>query len=162
MSAAAPSRSDRARNRRAGRAPARPGANTRSWSWLHGLLCGALAVSAPWTVGTLGLLLLPGLIAVSMESDRARPIARAMLLFAAASTIGPVRAGIAGGAGSVLGLCAPSDVAIAWAASGGAWLLSQAVAPLALWVARQLDRGDIARLSAERAALIARWRDGTT
>jgi hypothetical protein len=136
------------------------GAGTRSWSWLHGLLCGALAVSAPWTVGALILLLLPGLIALSLERDRARPVGRAMLLFGAAAAIGPVRAGIAGGAGSVLGLCSPSDVAVAWAASGAAWLLTQGAGPLTFWIARQLDRGDVSRLSAERTALIARWRDG--
>ena len=53
----------------------------RSFVWLQGLLCGALATLATPTALLLGVLLAPALLAIALDQDAGRPRARSIALF---------------------------------------------------------------------------------
>jgi hypothetical protein len=115
---------------------------------MQGLLCGVLAALATPTALVLGVLLAPALLALMLDRAPGRPTARTMLLFGLSATVLPLlelwKAGQTMEAASVLA-CDPGSVALAWAASGGGWLLAQ-LAPL------------LARLTLESIALSRRRR----
>lgn len=63
----------------------------RSFVWLQGLLCGALATLATPTALLLGVLLAPALLAIALDQDPGRPRARSIALFSMAASVGPLR-----------------------------------------------------------------------
>jgi hypothetical protein len=69
--------------------------------WLQGLLCGALAALAPPLALLVLVLLAPAAAAAMLEGEQGRPVARILLLFGLAASIGPARR--LWGAGDTLG-----------------------------------------------------------
>lgn len=132
----------------------------RSFIWLEGLACGALATLATPTALLLAVLLGPAMVAALLDRQPGRPIARGVALCSLCGIVGPVRELWAAGhtLGTALALAADPDVlAWAWVAAASGWLLSELV-PVTLRVgleASTLSRA--ARLRAARARYEAEW-----
>lgn len=126
--------------------------------WIQGLACGGMAALAPMAVLQVALLLAPGLAALAMDHRPGKPVARAMLLFALAASVEPVRLAWASGSGPTLDrLMDPMALLGAWIAAALGWLLAQVV-PLFVGVivaANHRIRSD--QLRAARADLVQTW-----
>ncbi|MGE0416754.1 MAG: hypothetical protein AB7O80_08105 [Acetobacteraceae bacterium] len=128
--------------------------------WLQGLACGAMAALAPASALQVGLLLAPVIGALFMDHRSGKPIARAMLLFALAACVEPVRQSWVAGQGLAVGLDRAVDIGNlipAWAAAAGGWLLSQAVPVMVGAILDAGSRTRAAQLQAGRARLVAEW-----
>jgi hypothetical protein len=138
----------------------------RSFVWLQGLLCGALATLATPTALLLGVLLAPAFLAIALDQDAGRPRARSIALFSMAASVGPLRTLWTSGHSLFTAttlLTDPRVVGTAWSAAAVGWLLTEMM-PLA--VRALLDALSTARktrLEAERARLVEAWRlDGSS
>ncbi len=135
-------------------------ARRRSYGWLLGMGCGALATLATPTAVLAGLLLAPALMAWLLDPTPQRAVARPMLLCGLAASLRPLLALWQGGHGMAASLELAGDVptlGLAWAAQGLAWLVGE-LAPLAVGLVQAArDRARIARLRAERARLEQEW-----
>jgi hypothetical protein len=131
-----------------------------SMVWLQGLLCGALVTLAPPTALLLGVLLAPALVAVLLDRQPGRPVARSVALCAMAASVAPLRTlwlsghTVAGATALTVNL---HIVAVAWSAAAGGWLLAEAapIAVRAVLEAASLSR--TARLRGARARLVEDW-----
>ena len=138
----------------------RPAGGGRSLVWLQGLLCGGLVACAPATALLLGLLLAPAFVMLAVERRPGRPVARTMLLFGASAAVFPTIALWNAGhsVDAAFALAAdPRTLAIAWAAAGGGWLLTELL-PVAMRLA--LASAALARkrrLRALRDRCAAEW-----
>ena len=135
-------------------------AQRRSWFWLQGVLCGAVAVAAPGFAVMTGILLAPGLAMFFSEQERGRPIARAMLLTGAASSFLPLRLlwEQGGSLDSALNLLGdPARPLLSWAASGVGWISGQVteIATRLLLEAGAAHR--LRNLKQEKEVLTAEW-----
>src|ERR1700722_18221122 len=65
-------------------------AGTRSAIWLSGLACGALVAIAPGIATVAAGLLAPGLLALKLDREPGRPVARAVLTCGLAGCVHPV------------------------------------------------------------------------
>lgn len=129
-------------------------------AWTQGLLLGGLAVAAPGVAVLAGVLLLPGLVAVSVAGRAWRGQARAVLLAGVALSLAPMlglwRAG--GGVGTAIAVLGQGNtLPLAWGAAGVAWLLAEAVPLLIAAAAEARVASQLAKLRAEHAALAADW-----
>jgi hypothetical protein len=133
----------------------------RSFVWLQGLLCGAVATLATPTALLLGVLLAPALLAVAFDRDAGRPRARSIALFSMAASVGPLRTLWISGHTLSTALTLLTDVRVvgtAWCAAAVGWLLTEMM-PFA--VRALLDALSIARktrLETERARLAEAWK----
>lgn len=132
----------------------------RSYLWLQGLVCGAVATLATPTA-VLGLVLFaPAVIASLTERRDGRPLTRVLALFGAAGGAGPLVHLWSGGHTLALAVTLAADPAViglAYALAGLGWLLSE-VGPLLLRAgmeARTAARA--ARLRAARRRLTEAW-----
>ena len=128
--------------RRAGEPRAR-----RSLGWLNGLGCGVLAAMAPAMAVLLAFLAAPGLLALVLDRTPGRPVARAVLLFGLAASVGPAHALWESGmtmSACIEKLADPLVFGTAWAAAAFGWLVGEVV-PFA--VGFGLDRKRRARLA---------------
>ena len=137
----------------------KPG-ESRSLIWLQGLACGVLAAIAPGIALGVGGLVAPGLIALKLDKDPGRPVARTVLTFGLAGSVHPMltlwNAGQSVDAALAI-LTDPAQAGPAWAAAACGWLIAQ-IAPLGVRAALEaaaLTRA--ARLRAARDALIEAW-----
>lgn len=128
--------------------------------WLSGLACGVLAAIAPGVAILVAGLLAPGIVALRLDREPGRPIARTVLTFGLAGCVQPVIAlwntGESFGAAVAI-VTDPTTLGIAWAAAAAGWLLTQIV-PLivrAVLEARFLAR--TVRLRSVRGRLIEAW-----
>jgi hypothetical protein len=124
----------------------------RSVIWLSGLACGILAAIAPGIATVAAGLLAPGAIALRLDREPGRPIARTVVTCGLAGCVHPVmtlwNAGQSLGAAIAI-VTDPVTISIAWSAAAAGWLLTQ-IAPLAVRVG--LEAVALARSTRLRAA----------
>jgi hypothetical protein len=134
------------------RRPSVPAGRPHSLVWAQGLACGMAAALMPSVALVIAVLLGPGLVAIAMDHEPGKPVARAVVLCGLAACVEPVRALWASGHGLDIGMAVIGDprvVGTAWSAAAGAWLLAEA-APIA--VRMILEAASIARATRLRAA----------
>ena len=128
--------------------------------WMQGLLCGGLVALLPPTALLLGALLGPALVALFLDGQPGKPIARSVLLCTLAACIKPVRMLWAAGHGMAASIALATDadiVGTAWAAAAAGWLLAE-MTPLAVRVVLEaLSLSQAARLRARRAVVAEEW-----
>ena len=128
--------------------------------WIQGLLCGGLVALLPPTALLLGVLIGPALLALFLDTQPGKPIARSVLLCTLAASVRPVRTLWAAGHGIAASMALATDadiVGTAWAAAAAGWLLAE-LAPVAVRVVLEaLSLRRAARLRAARAALAEEW-----
>lgn len=125
-----------------------------------GLAAGGLIALSPDIAMPLLVLLLPGLLALAIDRTPGCAVARAILLFQATASLGPVLDAwnrCAGVDGCMSDLASTRSVALVWLAGGAAWTTTQMI-PLGL---RLLDDRRLAKrresLVARREELAAQW-----
>jgi hypothetical protein len=128
--------------------------------WVQGLACGGLVAVLPPVALLLGVLLGPALLALYLDHQAGKPIARSVLLCTLAACVKPVRTLWAAGhgVGASIALATDADVVCtAWAAAAAGWLLAE-LAPVAVRVVLEtLSLSQAVRLRAARAALAEEW-----
>lgn len=130
---------------------------------LKGLICGGLIALATPTALLLGALTAPGLVFLLVDRQPGQPTARAMLLFAGAASVFPVRdlwltSHTISAALNALG--APTTLLIACGASATAWLASELAPVIAGAIAQAIIAAKTAALRKARDKLIAEWGEG--
>jgi hypothetical protein len=142
-----------------------PHAQSNVLMWAQGLLCGGLVALLPPIALLLGVLLGPALVALFLDRQPGKPVARSVLLCSLAASVAPVRMLWAAGHGmaaSVVLATDPDILGTAWAAAAAGWLLAE-LAPLGVRVALEaVSLSQAARLRAVRAALAEEWGFGPT
>ena len=132
----------------------------RSVVWLSGLACGVLAAVVPGIAIVAAGLLAPGLVALRLDRDPGRPLARTVLTCGLAGCVHPVITLWNTGqsfATAIAIVTDPAIVGIAWSAAAAGWLLTQ-IAPLMVRVALEaVALGRSTRLRAERARIAEAW-----
>ena len=131
-----------------------------SLAWLQGLGCGAVVALVPAVALLLGVLLLPGVLAVLYDREAGRPVARTVLLCGTAAAIAPVLA--LWGAGDTVDACLGllSDLRVvgsAWSAAAVGWIVAELAPVVALVALEAMTATRAASLRAERARLLAEW-----
>lgn len=135
-------------------------AGGRSLIWLQGLACGAMAALAPGLAVHAAVLLAPAILAVVLDCQPGKPVARAIALFALAACVEPMRnlwLGTQAGGGSLTILLDLQAIGTVWSAAGAGWLLTQLL-PVILGV--MTEAGSLARavrLRAARERIIEEW-----
>jgi hypothetical protein len=122
--------------------------------WVQVLACGAAAALVPSLALMVAVLLGPGLIALALDHEPGKPVARAVTLAGLAACAGPVRALWAAGHGLDISVAMISDLRVigtAWSAAAAAWLLAE-LAPLG--VRAVLEATSMARANQLRAARV--------
>jgi hypothetical protein len=128
--------------------------------WLQGLGCGAVVALVPAMALLLGVLLLPGVLAVLYDRQGGRPVARTVLLCGTAATIAPVLALWSAGDNmdACLGLLGDLRVVgTAWSTAAAGWILAELAPLAALVVLEAITQTRAARLRAARERLVAEW-----
>ena len=128
--------------------------------WLSGLACGVLAAIAPGIATLAAGLLVPGAVALKLDREPGRPVARTVLTCGLAGCVHPVitlwNMGQSFDAAIAI-VRDPATLGVAWSAAAAGWLLTQ-VAPLAVRAA--LEAAALARstrLRAVRARVSETW-----
>lgn len=139
---------------------ARPNGKGHSLIWIQGLACGVLAALVPSLALMVAVLLGPGLIALALDHEPSKPVARAIVMAGLAACVRPVSALWSSGHGWDISMALISDigtVGTAWSAAAAAWLLAE-IAPIGVRVI--LEGAAIARtaqLRSARAKLQEEW-----
>ena len=140
--------------------------SSRSIVWLCGLACGVLAAIEPGIATVAAGLLAPGLVALRLDREPGRPVARTVLTCGLAGCVHPVITLWNTGqslATAIAIVTDPPTIGTAWSAAAAGWLLTQ-VAPLAVRTALEavaLARSTRLRLARSRIAEV--WGlDGTS
>ena len=131
-----------------------------SLAWLQGLGCGAVVALVPAMALLLGVLLLPGLLAVLYDRQPGRPVARTVLMCGTAAAIAPVLA--LWGAGTTIDACVGllGDLRVtgtAWSAAAIGWILAELAPVVALVALEAITAARTARLREARDKLAAEW-----
>ncbi len=131
-----------------------------SMVWLQGLGCGAVVALVPAMALLLGVLLLPGVLAVLYDRQGGRPVARTVLLCGTAAAVAPMLA--LWGAGNNIDACLVllSDLRVvgtAWSTAAAGWILAELAPVAALVVLEAITQTRAARLRAAREKLVAEW-----
>ena len=124
----------------------------RSVVWLSGLACGVLATIAPGIAILAAGLLAPGVVALKLDQEPGRPVARTVLTCGLTGCVHPVMTLWNSGQSfytAIAIIMDPSIIGIAWSAAAGGWLLTQ-IAPLAVRTA--LEAAALTRATRLRAA----------
>jgi hypothetical protein len=128
--------------------------------WLQGLACGALAALAPGMALLAGMLLAPGLLALFLDRQPGKPVARAVILFALAACVTPLRAAWDSGQGPDAAVAQLSDLRVigtVWSAAGAGWLLTQLTPVVIAMALEAASMARASRLRAERDRLAEEW-----
>ena len=128
--------------------------------WLQGLACGAVVTLTPGFALLLGALLAPGVLALLLDREPGRPMARAVLLLGLATCVMPVETWWANGQTIRAALGVLSGIQVlgtAWSAAAAGWLLAELAPLVSRLVLDAMARSRTARLQAERAALVEAW-----
>jgi hypothetical protein len=128
--------------------------------WLQGLGCGAVVALVPAMALLLGVLLLPGVLAVLYDRQGGRPVARTVLLCGTAASVSPTLALWGAGNAMDAGLALLGDLRVvgtAWSAAAAGWLLAELAPVVTLVVLEAVTQTRAARLRAEREKLVAEW-----
>jgi hypothetical protein len=124
----------------------------RSVVWMSGLACGVLATMTPGIAIVAAGLLAPGIVALRLDRDPGRPMARTVLTCGLAACVQPVITLWNTGqsfATAIAIVTDPGTIGFAWSAAAGGWLLTQ-ITPLAVRAA--LEAGALSRATRLRAA----------
>jgi len=135
-------------------------ARSQALMWMQGLLCGGLVALLPPTALLLGALLGPALVALFLDGQPGKPVARSVLLCTLAACVKPVRMlwGAGHGMAASIALATDADViGTAWAAAAAGWLLAELVPVMVRVVLEALSLSQAARLRARRAAVAEEW-----
>ena len=128
--------------------------------WAEGLLCGGLVTLLPTIALLLGVLLGPAIVALVLDHQRGKPVARSVVLCTLAASIGPVRTLWAAGYDLAASLALATDlnvVGTAWSAAAGGWLLAE-LTPFAMRAGLEaLSLSRAAHLRASRNRLVEEW-----
>jgi len=140
-------------------AAARP-PKRHSMAWLQGLGCGAVVALLPAMALLLGVLLLPGVLALLYDRQPGRPVARTVLTCGSAAAIAPVLA--LWGAGTTMDGCLAllGDLRVtgtAWSAAAIGWILAELAPVVAIVVLDMVTAARTARLRAARNELAEEW-----
>ena len=133
--------------------------------WAQGIAFGIVAALMPTTAALVATLLAPGLLALVLDRQAGRPIARAMLLFGLAAAAMPLRQLWDTPLDIQTGLLAVAQLetlGVAWLAAAVGWFLAE-LFPVAIHV--MLDASSKARTSRLRAArekLLETWAGALT
>ena len=123
--------------------------------WVQGLACGAAATLMPITAA-----LVAALLALMLDRQAGRPIARAMLLYGVAAAAAPLRQMWDTPQGIEASLSAVASVAtlgVAWLSAGMGWFLAE-LAPVAVHVVLDANsNARAARLRLARETLLEDW-----
>ncbi len=133
--------------------------------WLQGLACGAVVTLTPGIALLLGALLAPGLLALVLDREFGRPMARAVLLLGLATCITPVETWWTTGQTIRAALAVLSNLQVlgtAWSTAAAGWLLAELAPLVTRLVLDAMARSRTARLQSERAALVEAWGFETT
>ncbi len=136
------------------------GGPKRAVPWLQGLVCGGLIAFAPAVALLLGALLLPGLIAWTLDTSRGRGVGRGAIMCGVAASVGSLlplwRQGV--GWEHCVALATDLDVlAPAWLAAGAGWLTGE-LSPHAIRLVLDIDASaHVASLRAARQTLEQEW-----
>jgi hypothetical protein len=128
-----------------------PGGN-RSVVWLSGLTCGVAAAVAPGLAIIAAGLLAPGIVALRLDKDPGRAMARTVLTCGLAGCVQPVITLWNTGqsfATAIAIISDPTTIGLAWSAAAAGWLLTQ-ITPLGVRAA--LEAGALTRATRLRAA----------
>jgi hypothetical protein len=130
--------------------------------WLQGLGCGAVVALVPAIALLLGVLLLPGLLAVlyDRQGGGGRPVARTVLLCGTAAAVAPIL--VLWGAGNNVDACVVllgdlRVVGTAWSAAAAGWILAELAPVAVLVVLEAITQTRTAKLRAERQRLATEW-----
>ena len=107
-------------------------AGSRSAIWLSGLACGALVAIAPGVATVAAGLLAPGLLALRLDNEPGRPVARTVLTCGLTGCVHPVMTLWNMGqtfSTAVAIVTDPGTIVLAWSLAAGGWLMAQG-APL--------------------------------
>jgi hypothetical protein len=121
-------------------------------TWLSGLACGVLAAVVPGVALVAFCLLAPALVALWLDREPGRPMARTILLCGLAGCVRPVITlwNVGHGLDTAWTIASdPSAIGPAWAAAAAGWLALQVV-PLGVRAA--LDAAALARIARLRAS----------
>ena len=132
------------------------GGRSNMLMWMQGLLCGGLVALLPPTA----LLLGPALLALCLDGQPGKPVARGVLLCSLAACVTPVR--VLWGAGQTMAASValasnPNTLGTAWSAAAAGWLLAELIPLGVRMVLETLSLAQAARLRTVRAALAAEW-----
>jgi hypothetical protein len=134
--------------------------SNRSVVWLSGLACGVLAAIVPGIATVAAGLLAPGLVALRLDREPGRPVARTVLTCGLAGCVQPVITlwNIGQSFETAIAIVTdPATVGIAWSAAGAGWLLTQVI-PLVVRVALEaVALGRSTRLRAARSRIAEAW-----
>jgi hypothetical protein len=137
-----------------------PRPRQRSFVWLQGLLCGALATLATPTALLLAVLLGPATIALFLDGEPCKPTGRTVALFSMAASVGPLKTLWTTGHSMAVAadLATRLDVVgTVWTATAAGWLLAQILPIVVRAVLEALSIARSVRLRAERARLLSDW-----
>ncbi|MBS0560944.1 MAG: hypothetical protein JSR21_12890 [Proteobacteria bacterium] len=130
--------------------------------WVQGLACGAVAVALPALAALLAVLLAPAMIALLLDRQPGKPIARCLVMAGLAAAMPALRRAWEAGLGTQSlqdVLSDPMTLGTVWSAAAAGWLAAE-LAPLAVRAALEgWARVRIARLRAEAARLGEAWED---
>ncbi len=127
------------------------GGEYRTVVWLSGLACGVLAAVAPGIATVAAGLLLPGAVALKLDREPGRPVARTVLTCGLAGCVQPVIALWNSGQSfdtAIAIVTDPGVLGVAWGAAAAGWLMTQ-LSPLLVRAA--LEAAALARASRLRA-----------
>jgi len=119
-----------------------------------------MAALAPGLAAHAAMLLAPAILAVVLDRQPGKPVARTIALFALAACVEPMRdlwMGTQAAGGSVSFLLDLQAVGTVWSAAGAGWLLSQLL-PVILGI--MTEAGSLARavrLRSARERIIEEW-----
>ena len=134
--------------------------SNRSVVWLSGLACGVLAAILPGIATVAAGLLAPGVVALRLDREPGRPVARTVLTCGLAGCVHPVITLWNTGQSfetAIVIVTDPTTIGIAWSAAGAGWLLTQIV-PLVVRVALEaVALGQSTRLRAARSRIAEAW-----
>lgn len=119
--------------------------------WLSGLACGVLVAIAPGVATVAGGLLAPGLVALKLDREPGRAVARTVLTCGLAGCVQPVITlwNMGQSFDTALAILSdPATIAMAWSLAAAGWLMTQ-VAPLLVRTA--LEAAALARATRLRA-----------
>jgi hypothetical protein len=131
-----------------------------SMVWLQGLGCGAVVALVPAMALLLGVLLLPGVLALLYDRQGGRPVARTVLLCGAAAVVAPALALWGAGKTMDASLILLSDLRVvgtAWSAAAAGWIAAELAPVAVLMVLEAITQTHAARLRATREKLVAEW-----
>ncbi len=138
----------------------RGGNSNRSVIWLSGLACGVLAAIAPGIATVAAGMLAPGAVALKIDREPGRPVARTVLTCGLAGCVHPMIALWNAGqsfATAITIVTDPAAIGIAWSAAAAGWLLAQ-IGPLAVRVALEaIALARSTRLRAARSRISEAW-----